>query len=213
MKKTLFLFLFFAAFSLLKAQTQEQVQSIPLGYHQHDGFYLSMSIGPVFGKITDDIKDNYKMDFTGTGAQFDFKIGGRIGENLILHASMISSSISGPTISISDRSVKVPDDYSIGETMMGVGVTYYFMPSNFFLSGSLGLGNFSLVSTEDDINVSTKKGFSMQLKVGKEWWISKNWGFGIGLTYGKTNLTNKSDGVEEKMDSNRFGILFNTTFN
>ena len=90
-----------------------------------------------------------------------------------------------------------------------------FRSSNIFLSGTGGLGNFSIIDSDDSKNnVSTQHGFSMQLKIGKEWWISKNWGFGVGLTYGKTNLTNRpSEGIVEKMDSNRFGILFNTTFN
>lgn len=54
----------------------------------------------------------------------------------------------------------------------------------------------------------------MQFKLGKEWWVSKNWGFGLGLTYDKTYATNDPGAGEmEKLESNRFGILFNTTFN
>lgn len=211
MKRIFILILLVASFNLSKAQAQSNSQGN--GYHQHDGFYLSMSIGPVFGKITDDIINNYKMDITGTGCQFDFKIGGAISENLILHATLLSNSLAGPTVKVSKQSVQAPNNLTVGEAMIGGGLTYYVMPSNIFLSGSLGFGNFTVIDSKNDINTSTKRGFSMQLKAGKEWWISKNWGFGISLTYGKTNLTNKSDGIEEKMDSNRFGILFNTTFN
>ena len=54
----------------------------------------------------------------------------------------------------------------------------------------------------------------MQLKAGKEWWISKRWGLGIAFTYGKTFVHNgPRDGEEEKLNSNRFGILLNATFN
>ena len=69
-------------------------------------------------------------------------------------------------------------------------------------------------SKNSDNDIITEGGFSMQLKLGKEWWVSKNWGLGIGLTYGKTNVTNEpTNGEMEELSSNRFGILFNTTFN
>lgn len=206
MKKVLILCL--VLFCFYKLQAQE-------GYHQHDGFYLSMSVGPLFGSVTDDLGSN-TLDMRGTGAQFDFKIGGAIKENLILHATLISNTLPGPSIKVSNNSsVKSSDNLTVGEAMFGVGLTYYMMPSNIFISGTIGLGNFSIIDSQDSKNnVSTQRGISMQLKFGKEWWISKNWGFGVGLTYGKTNLTNEpGDGIVEKLDSNRFGILFNTTFN
>ena len=70
--------------------------------------------------------------------------------------------------------------------MIGGGITYYIMPSNIFLQGSLGIGNFNLIDNDKKTSVSTDRGFSMQLKVGKEWWISKRWRLGVALTYGKT---------------------------
>ena len=210
MKKLLYLLLFLSCFNLANAQAivahDNKVQET--GYHQHDGFYLSMSLGPVFGSITDnDIMNNMDMKFNGTGAQFDFKIGGAIAENLILHATLLSSSIASPKVTVGGISVTTTNNVSLGEMMIGGGLTYYIMPANILLSGSIGFGSFTVTNSNDpSANTTTKKGFSMQLKAGKEWWVSKNWGFGVGLTYGKTNLTNSSTGVNEKLDSNRFGI-------
>lgn len=218
MKKVLVLCLVLFGFNNLKAQEEALFNNLKTqeeGFHQHKGLYLSMSVGPLFGSVTDDL-GTYTMDMSGTGAQFDFKIGGAIKENLILHATLISNSLPGPSIKISgNSSIKASDNLTVGEAMVGGGLTYYIMPSNIFLSGTLGLGNFSIIDTNDNNNnVSTQRGFSMQLKIGKEWWISKKWGLGISLTYGKTNLTNKpSAGIVEKLDSNRFGILFNSTLN
>jgi len=206
MKKLFFLVLFLISICKLNAQ------DIIRGHH---GFYLSMGIGPVFGKITDDL-GSYTMDMSGTGAVFDFKIGGAIKENLILHATLISNTMAGPTITTSDNSsIKANDNLNVGEAMLGAGITYYVMPQNILLSGTLGFGNFSIMDNSNSANdVSTKIGFSMQLKVGKEWKISKKWGLGVAFTYGKTNLTNTpGGGVVEKLDSNRFGILFNASLN
>lgn len=201
--------------SILACYAQENVQVQEIKYHQHKGFFLSMGIGPNFPGITDKVAGVYDLKFTGTGALFDLKIGGAIKENLILHATILSSTISGPKTTFADGSSENSSNgLTLGETSIGAGITYYLMPSNIFLSGSLGIGNFSVLDDDNDIDVSTDRGFSMQLKAGKEWWVSRRWALGVALTYSKTSLTNKpGGGVEERMNSNNFGILFNATLN
>lgn len=83
MKKILILCLVLFGFMTAKAQN---------GYHEHDGLYLSMSIGPLFGNIMDHVtgvNGPYLTTIAGTGGQFDFKIGGAISKNLLLHATII----------------------------------------------------------------------------------------------------------------------------
>jgi hypothetical protein len=174
-----------------------------------------MSIGPNFPTITSEVKGDSKYTFTGTGALFDIKIGGALQENLLLHATLLSSSLVGPKVTSGSISQNAPNNLSIGESMLGGGITYYIMPQNIFLSGSVGFGGYTLIdNTNSNNSVSTDKGFSMQIKAGKEWWVSKKWGLGIAVTYGKTKLTNSpGGGVEEFMDSNNFGVLFNATLN
>jgi len=86
------------------------------------------------------------------------------------------------------------------------------MPANFLISGSIGLGSYSLDDQDHNLKVSTQSGFAFQVKIGKEWWVSSKWGLGVGLTYGKTTLTNSAGGITEDMDSNRIGVLFNASF-
>jgi hypothetical protein len=210
MKRTTFLGLFILIFSICNAQFREQRQDY--GYRQHNGFYLSMSLGPVFPSISDKLAGNYDYVYTGTGAQFDLKLGGAIQENLILHATLTSNSLVGPTVKSDGQSMKASNNVTLSESMIGVGLTYYVMPSNIFLSGSLGLGNFSTQDTNNNNNISSDRGFAMQLKVGREWWVSSRWGLGFAITYGKTTVNNKIDaGGIEKMDSNNIGIVFNAS--
>jgi hypothetical protein len=212
MKKVKILGFLLAIISICNAQPIDKTQEP--GYRQHKGFYLSMSIGPNFPSITDEVVGDYDLKFKGVGAQFDLKIGGAVKENLILHATLTSNTMSGPEVISDGTSQNTSNNITLGETMIGGGITYYLMPSNIFLSGSLGIGNFTLIDDDNDISFSTDRGFSMQLKAGKEWWISKRWGLGVALTYGKTKLTNTpGGGVEELMNSNNFGILFNATLN
>ncbi|NGM62056.1 hypothetical protein G5B30_09030 [Sphingobacterium sp. SGG-5] len=181
---------------------------------QHTGFFLSMGLGGVFGPIHMNSNVEGEYDMSGTGGLFDFKIGGAVKENLILHATILSNSLIGPKITAAGGSVKTSDQLSIGEAMFGGGLTYYFMPSNLFISGSVGAGNFSIVNQENDYKASTERGLSFQLKAGKEWWVSRRWGLGAAITYGKTSVNSKpSNDLQEILSSNRFGILFSATLN
>lgn len=199
--------LFVLIFSICKAQSIDKTNGA--GYHQHKGFYLSMSIGPNFEGIIDKVVGSY----SSMGAQFDLKIGGAIIENIILHATLTSNAMSSPKIGSGGVSHDSFNNISLSEAMIGGGITYYVMPSNIFLSGSMGLGNFTLLNNNDKKNfVSSDKGLSMQLKIGKEWWVSKAWGLGIAFTFGKTKLTSKmSRNTVELMDSSNFGILFSAS--
>lgn len=212
MKKAVITGFLIAIISICNAQSIVYLQEP--GYRQHTGFYLSLSVGPNFPSITSEIPGISNFKFTGTGAQFDIKIGGAVKENLILHATLISNALAGPKVTSSGISQKISNNVSIGEAMFGGGITYYIMPANFFLSGSVGLGNYTVMAENNANSISTNRGFSMQLKIGKEWWVSKRWGLGIAATYGKTKLTNSPGGrIEEFMNSNNLGILFNATLN
>lgn len=159
MKKAVLLIFFVSMISMGNAQTIDKTKEP--GYHKHKGFFLSMSVGPNFGSITDEVVGDYSLKFNGTGAQFDFKIGGAIKENLILHATLISNTMSGPDITSGGSSQATSNNLSLGETMFGAGITYYYMPINIFLSGSLGIGTFSLSDYDTKDSFSTDGGFSM----------------------------------------------------
>lgn len=179
------------------------------GFHEHDGFYLSLSPGLIFGPINDHLPGG-DIVFKGTGSEFDLKVGGAIRQNLILHATLLSKALSSPEVVINGQPATTAL-VTLGETMIGAGMTYYFMPQNLFVSASLGTGNFTLVTNNGAIK--SEQGFSVQLKGGKEWWVSRNWGLGLGITFGKTSAINHFPGGIENLDSNRIGVLFNATFN
>lgn len=183
-------------------------------YKMHKGFFLSLSGGPNFSGITAKANGQTDINYNGSGPVMDLKIGGAIKENLILHATLTTNYMSGPKISSNDGSQKASNNFMIGEDFTGGGITYYIMPSNMLLSGSMGLGNFRRMDLDADTSVSSDKGFGFQLKVGKEWWVSRRWGLGIALSYSKINVRNNPEsGVEELINSDNLGIYFNATLN
>jgi len=198
------------------SEQESASQDIPKGFHKHDGFYLSFAGGPAIGAITLNATNASfnKMEMSGAGFQFDFKIGGVISEesNLILSFDVISRAISSPALTIDGNSVSTTSDVTASDVLYGVGITKYFMPDNIFINATVGVGTFSL-----DISNSTsssKSGFGFQLKGGKEWWVSDNWGLGVaaGLSYiSADDQTNSS--YSATISTTKFFVVFNTTFN
>ena len=97
--------------------------------------------------------------------------------------------------------------------MLGIGVTYY-LPENIFFSGSIGMAAFNLQDNTDEDNEiegQTDRGIGVQVAVGKEWWVSDNWGLGVSaaFTYGA------AEDKHDLGDASAYGIniMFSATFN
>lgn len=183
-------------------------------YQLHKGFFLNLGLGVNFTGISLESNQASDMFLNGTGSIFNLKIGGALKENLLLHATLTGRSYSGGEIEIDGITNDGSNNMTISENLTAIGLTYYVMPSNVYLSGSIGLGRLSINNADTDYQSTTDRGFGMQLEIGKEWWVSKRWGLGAAITYGKTVLTNTpGNSLEEKIDTNNFGILFSASLN
>jgi hypothetical protein len=200
------------------AQSQYNPEAEP-GYHKHDGFYLSMNGGPTFGDIV--LKatgTSYnKLTFGGPGFLADLKIGGAIRENLILSGDYIFHVISGPDVDVDGVKGTANSNVSAGGGVLGLGVTYYFMPINIFLNGTLGLARFTLQDKSNNVNSSSESGLGFAVKAGKEWWVGKNWGLGISAGFLYASADDKAEpsapSYSGKLSTGKFTVMFNSTFN
>jgi len=209
MKKIIFLL-------MILSGTVYAQESMPPGFHTHDGFYLSMNIGPGFGKINWEATNFTfkKAEYGGTGGQFEFRIGGVVAENLILSFDLLGRSILNPDMTADGHPATTASDLSVSDIIMGPGLTYYFMPSNIFVSGSVGLGSFSIKFENSGTTGNTKQGLGLQLKAGKEWWVSTDWALGISAGIAYVSADDKPvSNYTGKFSTTRIFVLFNTTFN
>ena len=175
----------------------------------HKGFYLSMQIGPTFGQINGNTNIDYSLTVKGPAYGFDIVLGGTPMENLVVHGTIGYKSIYNPEIEDFNGSHTI-DQAEFDEVMMGAGVTYYFK-NNFLVSSTLGLGNFTLYDEIENSDVRTDVGFSYQVKVGKEWWISPRWALGGVLEYAGTRAGYSEWDYEETWQSHRFSVRFTAT--
>lgn len=155
----------------------------------HDGLFLAFGLGFGYGSLSTEgtiptsLTTTSKLEMTNTGISntFDFRLGGTVMQDLAVHATLSGDAIAGPKTEMTvNGKTKSGDVFnSIGFTLMGAGVTKYFMPTNLFVSASGGVATFQAEDTSGASGRFKDRGFGLQGKVGKEWWISPNWALGV----------------------------------
>ena len=90
--------------------------------------------------MTDNVLPEAELD--DTGGMFSFMIGGAVRENMILHFEATGVSLADPSMKFgSDKGTL---DGDLTTTLAGVGMTYYFMPANAYISATIGAARTEL---------------------------------------------------------------------
>jgi hypothetical protein len=177
--------------------------------HRHTGFFLRGNIGP--GYVTASVAD---FTLTGGATPGALAVGWCFFENLAFQLEFFGGTMVGGRISHSSG-LSITDDsarYTAGG--IGVGVTYWFMPINIYVSGTLGGGGTSVerggVRTESDV------GFAMALAAGKEFWVGEEWGLGGALSFYLYSNRNRDEGggtVDDTLTASVIGLQVVLTYN
>ncbi len=183
--------------------------------HEHDGLFLRASLGPACSYIPE--LDSGK-DVTSFGYVTDLTLGYAINNNFVFNAVLIHSktfSVSHATLNTSFDSeyYDVKTNVNLGFTGVGFGFNYYFISPNIYIAPAVGFGS---VETEmSDIyssNLGTRDIF-LNLKVGKEFWMTDELAFGIGLQTIYTSMRYKINYRITHHDFLSFSFVLNLTYN
>jgi hypothetical protein len=88
----------------------------------------------------------------------------------------------------------------------------YYLPNNVYIAGTLATMQWS-VTESDDSNATladSKWGFGVQGLVGKEWWVSEDWGLGVA---GEVMAASMKDDDDNTWTGLAFSLLFSATYN
>jgi hypothetical protein len=171
--------------------------------HVHEGFFLRLHIGPGGSWIS-----RPDESYSGISLGMGLAIGGSVVEGLALHVDLQSTWLLSPDAEVNGRDVDF--DANIGMQSLGLGVTYYFMPVDLFLSGSLGIGRLAF-ETDSGQTKETSVGFTLNTLVGKEWWVGSDWGIGVAGQFLFMRVEDYTD--DESMNAFAFNLLFTATYN
>ena len=108
-----------------------------------------------------------------------FHLGGAVSDHVIIAAHLFDVAVPSPTFTVTDSQGSQsmsPPNTSMAGLEFGPEFTFY-TSSNLYLSVTAAITKLSRTVNGQDTNSQT--GFGGQLAVGKEWWVSDNWGIGI----------------------------------
>jgi len=174
--------------------------------HQ-DGFFLRLSAGGGSGSSSIDDGTN-EAEISGSVADVNIAIGAIITPNLALHGTLMGWSAQDPDLEFNGTTVgEINGD--VTATGIGAGLTYFFMPVNMYLSGSLGVGSMELDA--GNLSVETDSGLFADLTLGKEWWVGEKWA--LGLAGGVTMHSFGDPDVDENWSGTSFCLRFSASMN
>lgn len=169
----------------------------------HEGFFMRLNLGPSIANVW---RPNSR--WTGLGLGMGLSVGGSLIEGLALHADFNTTLVSNPTAHVHGRKQDLEGD--IVFESMGLGLTYYIMPVNVYVSGSVGVG--VLVFEDDDgESKDTSAGLTLGATVGKEWWVGSDWGLGVAAQIQYIRVKDYVD--EARMNGLATSLLFTATYN
>jgi hypothetical protein len=180
------------------------------GFHTHDGFFLRVHAGIAatgFSSTQAGVKTNY----SGGGSSTGIAMGGVIARDWILYGAAFGTNTSNPDKQVGGVSM-MGDLGSIGVGAVGPGVSYYFEHINLYLSATFGLAGFTANDNGGFKVDSSRSGAAFDLMLGKEWWVSRNWGMGIAGELFTASLKDKNvPGLN--WSAGAASILFSATYN
>jgi hypothetical protein len=193
-----------ACISLILIATSMKVIAGPRDHN--GGFFLRLSTG--IGYAQSEFGDPASIKLYGASGDANIAVGMVVLPNLALHATLFGWALSEPTVEIGGSSGDFPGDATVGS--FGIGLTYYLMPVNIYLSGSAGISKLQ-VEVLGAITGETDDGPAFDVTLGKEWWIGGNWGLGVAGGFGYHSVPDKD--VDENWSGYSLGVRFTATLN
>ena len=92
---------------------------------------------------------------------------------------------------------------------IGLGITYYIMPVNIYVGGTVGIGQV-VFEDERGHREGTDMGFVGNAIVGKEWWVGEDWGIGLAAQFLGVVA---DDEILGDVGGTAINLLFSATYN
>jgi len=166
----------------------------------HRGLFLRAVSGAAFSNSIMD-NNNIEQKYSGAAGFFQAQVGWALWDNLILFGSFDMMGM-GEFDYYLDGEKQTLKGSEFKTNGVGAGVSYYFMPSNVYISLGFSRAETEFKFSGSDAEIESDNGWGSTLIVGKEWMLSDDWGLGVaGIFYygvvprGTSSMTNTYFGV------------------
>jgi hypothetical protein len=184
------------------------------GVHEHEGFFLRLQLGGGYLRGRTEYLDE-NLDVKGGAGAFQLALGGNLSPGLIIFGELFGQAIVEPTLEYAGEETEAEDaTASIGG--IGIGLAYY-LPANVYFSGTLAVSQLRWTEDTGDVEreSETEIGPALLAQIGKEWWVSDNWGIGLAGQFILSSNKDDED-AEGPMDVTwttiGAGLLFSATY-
>lgn len=173
---------------------------------RHRGLFLRVTPGVAASAATAD-DDGTDLALSGGAGRFGIAVGWAVSPRVILDVELLGHAVLGPELEIDGMTTETDDDVVWGVSYAGVGANYY-LPSNLYLTGSLGAMMMTLETSDMD-TAETDVGFGLKVGVGYEWWVASKVGLGVGVEL----LAGSVDDGDARWGVATLGLAFSATYN
>jgi hypothetical protein len=182
---------------------------LPPGYHQHDGVYVRLQLGVGYLRLKASNQGD-DVEAKGVGANFEFAVGGAVAPNFILYGAFLIADASSPTLTLNGMSAGSTNG-SLDVVGFGGGAAYYFPDMNLFFLGTIYAARIESSDSGGNTVGTSDLGWVVEGQVGKEWWVSADWGLGLAGQVVGGRIDDR--GGSPTWTALSFGLLFSATYN
>jgi hypothetical protein len=180
------------------------------GYHRHDGTFLRFAASG--GRLgMSESTGASELSASGNGSGLGASIGGAVIENVILFGEIAALDARA------DVTVKGTPYDAQGAALslwwFGPGVAYYLEPTNIFFSATIVFSRLDLLADDGTLLTKTRRGIGLNATAGKEWWISANWGLGLGVQLQYGRMRDWAPDPSPLIHANLISLLATATYN
>jgi hypothetical protein len=161
----------------------------PFGYHEHDGFYLRLSIGTASLDVrrqTDRTGATGSVAFSGDGSRIlgpsiftELSVGGTPARGLVLAATLLGNGLPATELKVASGS-RIDLGTPLVFVMLGPTIDVFPDPNRgFHVGGGIGLAT-STAGVDDPIfSTIGGLGVGMTLSIGYDFWTGDDWSVGF----------------------------------
>lgn len=155
------------------------------GHHAHKGLFLRLGLGGGFMRAERETGAR-RFDIEDGIAVVNLAVGGALAEDVVLHVDVHGLLGTRPRIRATGTEARLARN-DTNALSAALGLTYYMMPANVYLTLSAGLGITQIDATFVDpasgeqsvAQDETRYGLAANVLLGKEWWVGAGWGLGL----------------------------------
>ena len=183
------------------------------GWHEHEGFMLRLGIGGGYLNMSAE-EGGTEVSVNGPSGVLNIALGANLSPGLIIYGELFGNAIVDPNVEVNGDEFETEDaSASIGG--VGVGLAYY-LPANLYFSGTLSVSQLRF--TQDTLDgtdeYETDLGPAFTAQIGKEWWVSDNWGLGLAgqFLFGSLKDEDEDFGGDVTWTTTGLSLLFSATY-